>query len=119
MAEHAREGSRHHYLKDLKQCVVYQQFTLGMETVEIARSLDMSVRVVQRVLRLWEEIGEVVKDPRQYAKKGWARLLDTASVEVRSGAHVYGAVFDIMISSLSWHSSIVTPTCILMSLQNG
>ena len=90
-----------------------------METVEIARSLDMSVHVVQWVLQLWEEIGEVVKDPRQYAKKGWACLLDTASVEVCSGTQVYGVAFRIMISSSSCHSLIMTPACILMSLQNS
>ena len=89
IAENAHEGSRCHYSKDLKQHVIHQQFTLGMETVDIARSLDMSVQVVQWVLQLWEEIREVVKDPRQHAKKGWACLLDMASVEVCSGPYVH------------------------------
>ena len=83
MAEHSLKGSRQHYSKDLKQRIVYQRFTLGMNTSEIAKNLDMSVRVVQQVLQLWEEIGEVVKDPVESVKWGHACLLDATSIEVR------------------------------------
>ena len=50
---------RSQYSKDLKERVVYQWFTLGKDTAEIAENLNMSKRVVQWVLLLWEEIGDV------------------------------------------------------------
>ncbi|KAF8580384.1 hypothetical protein K439DRAFT_1357178 [Ramaria rubella] len=52
-----------------------------METTEIARNLDMLLRVVQQTIKLWNEIGDVVKDPKMYGRLGKARLLDTPSVE--------------------------------------
>ncbi len=71
-----------HYSKDLKEQVIYQQFTLGKSTTEFAKDLDMSLWVVQCVLKLYEEIGEAVKDPKMHAKRGKAKLLDAHSVEV-------------------------------------
>ncbi|KAF8579856.1 hypothetical protein K439DRAFT_1240632, partial [Ramaria rubella] len=50
-------------------------------TTVIAKELDMSLRVVQRVLQLYEEIGTVVRNPGLYAKKGRARLLHSCAVE--------------------------------------
>ena len=73
---------RQHYSKDLKQRVVYQSLTLGYSTSEIARNLDMSSCVVRRTLQTWREIGDVVKDPKHYARQGRARLLDTGCTEV-------------------------------------
>jgi hypothetical protein len=52
------------YSKDLKQRVIYQAFTLGKTSTEIAIDLDMPVRVVQRVKKTWAEIGEVCWDHR-------------------------------------------------------
>src|SRR6266481_6328366 len=66
-----------HYSTDLKERVIYQQFTLGKSTTEIAKDLDMLLWVVQRVLKLYEVIGEAVKDPKMHAKRGNAKLLDT------------------------------------------
>jgi transposase len=50
---------RHQYSKDLKRQVIYQSTTLGKSSTKIAKSLDMNIRVVQRVLHTWKEIGEV------------------------------------------------------------
>ena len=61
-------ATRRHYSKDVKELVIYQWLTLGRSTTEIATDLNMSLRVVQRVLKLYEEIGEVVKDPKTHAK---------------------------------------------------
>jgi transposase len=74
--------TRRHYSKDLKEQVIYQRLTLGKSTTEIAKDLDMSLRIIQRVLKVYEEIGEVVKDPKMHAKWGKAKLLDTHCVEV-------------------------------------
>ena len=41
---------RKHYSKDLKQRIIYQSLTLGYSTKEIAKNLDMSLRVVQQML---------------------------------------------------------------------
>ena len=88
MAEHSPNATRQQYSKDLKEHVVYQRFTLGKDTAEIAENLNMSKRVVQRVLLLWEEIGDVVRDPRRNLKRGRASVLDTTSVEVRRGMSI-------------------------------
>jgi hypothetical protein len=74
--------TRRNYSKDLKQLVLYQHESLGKNTQEISRDLNMSLRVVQRVLQLHKEIGSVVKDPKSYAKLGRAPLLDTNTVDV-------------------------------------
>ena len=50
---------RRHYSTDLKQRVIYQAFTLGKKSTEIAVDLDMPVRVVQRVKQTWMQIGRV------------------------------------------------------------
>ncbi|KAF8585790.1 hypothetical protein K439DRAFT_1342632 [Ramaria rubella] len=52
-----------------------------MATTEISRNLDISLHVIQRTIKLWNEISDVVKDPKTYGKLGKARLLDTPSVE--------------------------------------
>ena len=71
-----------HYSKDLKQHIIYQSLTLGYSTMEIAKNLDMSLRVVQRTLQLWREIGDIVQDPQTYARQDRAQLLDTGCIEV-------------------------------------
>ena len=88
MAEHSPNATRQQYSKDLKERIVYQQFTLGKDTAEIAENLNMSKCVVQRVLLLWEEIGDVVRDPRRNLKWGRASVLDMTSVEVCRGMSI-------------------------------
>lgn len=72
--------SRQRYSSDLKRRVVYQAYTLKMETKDIAKSLDMPQRVVQRVLKCWREIGDVCQDP---GRAGRALLMSPKSVDVR------------------------------------
>ncbi|KAJ3928437.1 MAG: hypothetical protein NXY57DRAFT_902023 [Lentinula lateritia] len=55
---------RRHYSTDLKHRVLYQQYTLGKKTAAIAIDLNMPLRVVQRVLNTWNNIGEVCRDRR-------------------------------------------------------
>ena len=69
--------------KDLKERVVYQRFTLGKDTAEIAENLNMSKRVVQWVLN-----GDIVRDPQRNLKRGRASVLDTTSVEVHRGMSI-------------------------------
>ncbi|KAJ7182124.1 hypothetical protein C8R46DRAFT_885205 [Mycena filopes] len=56
------EAARTHSTKDLKQRVIYQAFTLGKRTTQIAIDLNMPLRVVQRCITTWREIGEVARD---------------------------------------------------------
>ena len=73
---------RHRYSKDIKKLVIYQSNVLGMSTMDIAvnlDNLDMPVRVVQRVLQTWDEIGAVVREPKTL---GQARLMTTEQVQV-------------------------------------
>ncbi|KAJ7177141.1 hypothetical protein C8R46DRAFT_835951, partial [Mycena filopes] len=52
---------RNHYSKDLKMRVIYQAFNLYKSSKEIAVDLNMPLRVVQRVMKTWAEIGEVCR----------------------------------------------------------
>ena len=62
--------ARHYYSQDLCERVIYQHNVLGKKTTDIARDLDISLRVVQRTLQVWKEIGDVVWDPMDYRKGG-------------------------------------------------
>ena len=44
--------------------------------------------IVQQVLLLWEEIGDVVRDPWRNLKQGQASVLDMTSVEVHRGMSI-------------------------------
>jgi len=61
---------RRHYSRDLKQRVIYSAFTLHKKSTEIAIDLDMPLRVVQRVKKTWNEIGEVCHDRRFIGRLG-------------------------------------------------
>lgn len=74
--------TRQHYSRDLKRRVVYQAFTLGKTTTEISIDLDIPVRVVQRVLKCWREIGEVCKDR---TRMGRAPLMSQEAIMVSLG----------------------------------
>ena len=49
----------HHYLNDLRECVIYQSKVLEKTTLDITQDLDMSHHVVKRMLKLWKEIGDI------------------------------------------------------------
>ena len=71
------------YSSDLRERVVYQRCTLKYKIKEISTSLNMSQRVVERVLKLWRETGEVVNEgPGRAAKR--CRVMDNEEIEVRS-----------------------------------
>ncbi|KAF8475260.1 hypothetical protein DFH94DRAFT_672848 [Russula ochroleuca] len=63
---------RRHYSADLKQRVIHQAYTLHRRSEDITTDLDMPLRVVQRVKRTWNEIGEVCRD---WQHQGRAPLL--------------------------------------------
>ncbi|KAJ6527763.1 hypothetical protein B0H19DRAFT_969672 [Mycena capillaripes] len=69
---------RTHYSKDLKQRVIYQRFTLRYKPTKIAIQLNIPLRVVQRVITTWKEIGEVARD-RNYI--GRAPMLSPAHIK--------------------------------------
>src|SRR5271170_357119 len=70
---------RRHYSRDLKRRVIHQAYTLGHSSTEIAIHLDMPLRVVQRVRKVWSEIGEVCKDR---TRMGRAPIMSSDSVKV-------------------------------------
>ena len=53
---------RRHYSRDLKQRVIYQVAVLGRTSTEISINLDIPLRVIQRVIQTWNQIGEVCRD---------------------------------------------------------
>ncbi|KAF8230733.1 hypothetical protein L208DRAFT_1280597 [Tricholoma matsutake] len=66
-----------HYLRDLKKRVVYQAYTLQKSTAEIAVDINIPLRAVQCVLKVWREIGEVCMDRRHM---GHAPMMGTQAV---------------------------------------
>ena len=67
------------YSKDVKKLVIYQSSVLNMLTKDITVNLNMPVRVMQRVLQTWDEIGAVVREPKTL---GRAHLMTTEQVQV-------------------------------------
>ncbi|KIJ56997.1 hypothetical protein M422DRAFT_80294, partial [Sphaerobolus stellatus SS14] len=43
---------------------------------QISQELDISLRVVERILQLWNEIGSVVCNPKEYSKRGRPMVLN-------------------------------------------
>ncbi|KAJ7735059.1 hypothetical protein B0H16DRAFT_1426180 [Mycena metata] len=86
--------ARQHYTKDLKERVIYQNFILGKQPTAISIDLDMPLRVVQRCITTWKEIGEVCHD-RKY--KGRAPLLSTQHTKTKPN-------FDSLCLALIKHS---------------
>lgn len=74
--------TRRGYSRDIKERIVYQHKALEKKPAEIANDLDVSLRVVQRVLQLWKEIGDVVRDPKEYKPRGRPRLLNAIACNV-------------------------------------
>jgi transposase len=72
---------RQSYHSDLKKRIVYQVYTLGMSTTSVAISLNMPLRVIQRVLKAWKTTGEVCRDRRD---RGRAPLMKRDAVKVCS-----------------------------------
>ncbi|KAI6137827.1 hypothetical protein BKA82DRAFT_171143 [Pisolithus tinctorius] len=66
------------YSRDLKQRIIYQAHVLGQTTTSIAISLDMPLRVVQRVLKTYCETGEVVNERKM---DGRIPLMSETAVE--------------------------------------
>lgn len=79
---------RRHYSADLKKRVIYQYFTLGRKSPQISVELDMPLRVVQRTLQLWNELGDVVQDPRTYMKHGRPTVLNFVACNVRKSLNL-------------------------------
>lgn len=78
------------YSRVHKQLVIYQFHTLGRTTTQIAIDLKMSLRSVQRVIHMWNEIGEVCRD-RKY--KGRTPLMSAAAINVRGYSLLLYAIY--------------------------
>lgn len=74
------EPIRKHYSHDLKKRIIYQVLTLEKTTTQISIDLDIPLRVVQRILKMWREVGEVLKDRKGMGK---APLMKNDAVKVR------------------------------------
>ncbi|KIJ42449.1 hypothetical protein M422DRAFT_48268 [Sphaerobolus stellatus SS14] len=72
----AKQPKHRHYGKDLWERIIYQQFSLGRKPAQISHELDISLWVIQQTLQLWNEIGNLVHDPKEYAKRGQPMVLD-------------------------------------------
>ena len=75
--------ARRHYTRDLRDRVLYQHNILGKTTADIARDLDISLHIVQRTLQVWNEIGDVLQDPKDYSKRGRPTVMDPVACNVR------------------------------------
>ena len=70
---------RLHYSRDLKQHVIYQTYMFGYSSTRITIELNIDLHIVQRVRKLYSEIGEVSKD-RMYM--GRPPLMSMGATEV-------------------------------------
>ena len=74
--------TRRSYSKDIRNLVIYQKCTLGYRTADISIHLNISHRVVQRILKLWRETGEVTEGPGRLGKR--SRVMDCEEMEVHA-----------------------------------
>jgi len=75
---------RKHYSRDLKRIVIYQRHVLAKKPTEIAIDLDIPLRVVQRVIKTWKNIGEVCQD-----RTGPERRLILTSIQCQVCYHLF------------------------------
>ncbi|KAF8590098.1 hypothetical protein K439DRAFT_1331014 [Ramaria rubella] len=54
---------------------------LGLKTIKISHYLNMSPCVVQRVLQLHKELGDVMQDPQMYQRHGPPPLLNPTACD--------------------------------------
>jgi hypothetical protein len=93
--------NRQHYSKDLRDRVIWQKFTLQKVTSEIATDLNMSLRVVQRIIKMWREIGDVVASPRNLSR---SPTMSEAQIQVRSHLFMPNCLWPrASFSSLFWN----------------
>ena len=74
---------RRHYSNDLKEHIVYQLQTLGYSSSTIAVNLDISLRVVQRVKKVFAETGKVCED-RAYMGRSPSMSMNAIEVIILS-----------------------------------
>lgn len=101
-----------HYSPDLRRRVIHQAFTLGESTTRIAINLDMPLRVVQRVIATWKEIGDVCRNRKRI---GRSPVLKTDAVKVcmHLTMHCTQAFIDYVYRCSScWRSSSGAQTSI-------
>jgi hypothetical protein len=72
---------RRQYCKQLRDRVIHQKFNLNKKTADITIDLDMSLRVVQRTIKLWHDVGDVVNTPAKLSRAPlMTRVQEEASV---------------------------------------
>jgi len=70
---------RTQYSKQVKEIVIYQYDILGSKCTQIAISLDMAVRSVQRIVQNWKEFGLSVDNP---SRAGRPKIMNHSHVQV-------------------------------------
>ncbi|KAF8583885.1 hypothetical protein K439DRAFT_1617098 [Ramaria rubella] len=86
----ANKVTRCRYCREIKELVVYQQNMLGLKTAEIALNLNMSLHIVQRVLQLYKELRDVMKDPHMYQRHGPSLVLNPTACDMSCTFIIYG-----------------------------
>lgn len=86
------------YSRDRKTLVIYQSEILGKSSTEIAIDLDMDLRSVQRVRKMWGEVGEVCKS-RKY--KGRVPIMSPGQIEVRTCNFCFCLILLTILNPLS------------------
>jgi transposase len=66
--------------KEMRELVVYQTIKLGWNTGEVSKALNLTSRTVQRIMKLYNEIGAAVVDPSDAI--GRPRILSQAHINV-------------------------------------
>src|ERR1700742_3509184 len=104
-----REGlRRRRYGSDIKKLIIHQHFELSRSTAHIAISLSMPQRAIHRIVKMWREIGDVIREPQRV---GRAKILSDVHVRVSSNTCRSDLLLILVnsTSSLPWREP---PTCI-------
>jgi transposase len=79
ISEHLRQCKT--YSEDLQKQVIYQKYTHHKSIHDISIDLDISRCIVERILKLWHDIGEVVPPEKGKSNKR-RKIMTDAEIEV-------------------------------------
>jgi transposase len=66
--------------KQIRELVVYQTIQLGWKAGQVSKALNLTPRTVQRIMKLYNEIGATVMDPS--GTVGRPKIMSQAHINV-------------------------------------
>lgn len=75
------ERLRRRYGRVEKQMMLYQYFQLKWPPARISVALNIPRRVISRVVKMWKELGDVVREPAQV---GRSKIMEDNHIQVNT-----------------------------------